>query len=141
MSATDREHWDLVRVEWGEISEDQMGESRSPKPAWARVRPSSACPRGLIEQFGLHAGRTMKERTKAGLVSVRIYQSVRHQRARDETARTTVKESAMMNPPVIGQTVLTMLDWVIDPGQKKLIGNPDHGGEWMFDMFHHEFCV
>lgn len=38
-------------------------------------------------------------------------------------------------PVLIGQLPLEMLDWVVDPKGQKLIGNPAHGGEEMFDMF------
>ncbi|MGB0068686.1 MAG: hypothetical protein WBQ11_11610 [Isosphaeraceae bacterium] len=29
---------------------------------------------------------------------------------------------------------LEMLDFVVDPRGQRLIGSPDHGGEWMIDM-------
>jgi hypothetical protein len=34
---------------------------------------------------------------------------------------------------------LEMLDFVVDPRGQRLIGNPDHGGEWMIDMYLHAF--
>jgi len=36
---------------------------------------------------------------------------------------------------LIGQVPLEMLDFVVDPPGQKLIGNPDHGGKQMIDMF------
>jgi hypothetical protein len=38
-------------------------------------------------------------------------------------------------PPVIGVIPLESLDFVVDPTRQRLIGNPEHGGEQMFDMF------
>ena len=38
-------------------------------------------------------------------------------------------------PVLIGQIPLELLDFVVDPIGGKLIGNPDHGGEQMIDMF------
>ena len=35
--------------------------------------------------------------------------------------------------PTIGHTALTYFDLVIDPAAATLIGNPAHGGEWMFE--------
>jgi len=35
---------------------------------------------------------------------------------------------------LIGIIPLEMLDFVFDPRDQRLIGNPDHGGEWMIDM-------
>ena len=36
---------------------------------------------------------------------------------------------------VIGHVPLTLMDWVVDPNGKGLIGNPEHDGEWISDMF------
>jgi hypothetical protein len=38
-------------------------------------------------------------------------------------------------PVRIGHIALTALDWVVDTKGGKLIGNPDHGGEWGMDAF------
>jgi hypothetical protein len=38
-------------------------------------------------------------------------------------------------PVLIGQVPLELMDWVVDPKGQRLIGNPEHGGEWMSDMF------
>ena len=38
-------------------------------------------------------------------------------------------------PPLIGQIPLEALDFVVDPNGQKLIGNPDHGGQHMIDLF------
>jgi hypothetical protein len=38
-------------------------------------------------------------------------------------------------PGLIGQIPLEALDVVVDPVGQKLVGNPDHGGEQMIDMF------
>jgi hypothetical protein len=34
-----------------------------------------------------------------------------------------------------GRCAREILDFVVDPSGWKLIGNPDHGGEQMFDLF------
>ena len=38
-------------------------------------------------------------------------------------------------PVLIGQIPLELLDFVVDPVGRRLIGNPAHGGEHMLDMF------
>ncbi len=38
-------------------------------------------------------------------------------------------------PVLIGQIPLEILDFVVDPANRKLIGNPAHGGEHMFEMY------
>jgi hypothetical protein len=38
-------------------------------------------------------------------------------------------------PVLIGQVPLELLDWVVDPKGQRLIGNPEHGGEHMMEVF------
>ncbi len=38
-------------------------------------------------------------------------------------------------PVLVGQIPLEALDWVVDTKGQRLIGNPDHGGEWGVDAF------
>ncbi len=38
-------------------------------------------------------------------------------------------------PVLIGQIPLELLDLVVDTAGQKLIGNPDHGGQQMIDLF------
>jgi hypothetical protein len=36
---------------------------------------------------------------------------------------------------LIGFIPLELLGFVVDPKNQQLIGNPDHGGEFMIDMY------
>jgi hypothetical protein len=38
-------------------------------------------------------------------------------------------------PVLIGQLPLEHLDWVVDPKGQRLIGNPEHGGEHVIEVF------
>jgi hypothetical protein len=38
-------------------------------------------------------------------------------------------------PVLIGQLPLEHLDFVIDPRSRRLIGNPAHGGEHMYELY------
>ena len=38
-------------------------------------------------------------------------------------------------PVLIGQVPLELLDWVVDPKDQRLIGNPEHGGEQIMEVF------
>jgi hypothetical protein len=49
-------------------------------------------------------------------------------------ATTDVLEGAEGNPVLIGQIPLEMMDWVVDMRNKKLIGNPAHGGEHILEV-------
>ena len=43
--------------------------------------------------------------------------------------------SEAFNPVLIGQIPLELLDWVVDPKGQRLIGNPEHGGEQIMEVF------
>ena len=38
-------------------------------------------------------------------------------------------------PVLIGQIPLELLDFVVDPVGQRLLGNPEHGGEQMIEMY------
>ena len=38
-------------------------------------------------------------------------------------------------PVLIGQLPLEALDFIVDPVGQRLLGNPEHGGEQMIDLF------
>ena len=91
-------------------------------------------PRRLIVQLGLKRRRTRTARTPAGIVSFGIYEAVRL----TVMGRDCIVETAEIPdecPVFIGQMPLEGLDFVVDPVGQRLIGNPDHGGEQMIDMF------
>ncbi|MFZ1935096.1 MAG: retroviral-like aspartic protease family protein [Thermoguttaceae bacterium] len=91
-------------------------------------------PRRLIAQLGLTRRRTRTARTAAGVISFGIYGAVRL----IVQGRDCIVEAAEIPdecPVLIGQIPLEGLDFVVDPAGQRLIGNPDHGGEQMIDMF------
>ncbi len=91
-------------------------------------------PRRLVAQLGLKLRRTRTARTAAGVVSFGIYGAVRL----TVLGRDCIVEAAEIPddcPVLIGQTPLELLDFVVDPVGQRLIGNPDHGGQQMIDMF------
>jgi predicted aspartyl protease len=91
-------------------------------------------PRRLVAQLGLRRQRTRTARTAAGIVSFGIFGAVRLT-VQGRDCITEVCEVPDECPVLIGQVPLEGLDFVVDPMGQRLIGNPDHGGEQMIDMF------
>jgi len=91
-------------------------------------------PRALVQQLGLNRHRTWTARTSAGIAEFGIYDAVRLT-VQERDCIIEVAEVPDDCPVLIGQIALEMLDFVVDPVGQKLIGNPDHGGERMIDMF------
>jgi predicted aspartyl protease len=91
-------------------------------------------PRRLIEQLGLKRIKTVQARTVAGPVSFGIYDQVKLTiQSRDCEVR--VAEVADNCPVLIGYIPLELLDFAVDTKNRRLIGDPEHGGEFMIDMF------
>lgn len=91
-------------------------------------------PTRLIQQLGLHKTRTRKARTAGGLHEFGVYTAVRLT-IRDRDCSMDVAEIPDDCPVLIGQLPLEALDFVVDPIGQRLIGNPEHGGEHMIDLF------
>lgn len=91
-------------------------------------------PRRLVQQLGLKRTRTRTARTAAGIVEFGISQPVRLT-VQGRDCIVEVAEIPDQCPVLIGQVPLELLDFVVDAAGQKLIGNPDHGGKQMIDMF------
>jgi predicted aspartyl protease len=91
-------------------------------------------PRRHIQQIGLRRLRTRHSKTAAGIVEVGVYGAVQLTvQGRDCVVQ--VAEVPDECPVLIGQVPLEMLDFVVDLNKQQLVGNPDHGGEQMLEMY------
>jgi len=91
-------------------------------------------PKRMIEELGLKKIKTVEIKTVAGRIRFGIYDLVKLTiQGRDCEVR--VSEVADSCPVLIGYIPLGLLDFVVCPKEQKLIGNPDHGGQYMIDMY------
>jgi clan AA aspartic protease len=91
-------------------------------------------PKSLIKKLGLEKFASRKMRTAKGSTIAHLYEAVRLTiQGRDCTI--DVSQVAESCPVLIGQVPLELLDFVVDPKRQRLIGNPEHGGKFMYDMF------
>jgi predicted aspartyl protease len=91
-------------------------------------------PKRYIQQLGLVRHRTRTARTPGGIFSFGIYDPVQLT-VQERDCIVEVAEIPDDCPVLIGQIPLELLDFVVDPAGQKLIGNPDHGGQQMIDLF------
>jgi predicted aspartyl protease len=91
-------------------------------------------PTRLIRQLGLTKTDTKRVRSTTHVVQADVYGTVRLT-IQGRQCPTDVIEVADEIPVLIGQIPLEYLDFVVDVRNQRLIGNPDHGGEHMFDLF------
>jgi predicted aspartyl protease len=91
-------------------------------------------PKRYINLLGLGHYRQRRMPTSGGNIDAARYEAVRLTvQGRDCTV--DVVEIGDDCPVLIGQIPLEAMDWVVDPRGQKLIGNPEHGGEWMVDCY------
>lgn len=125
---------DVILVKKGSLTADQI---RSVSIADALVDTGAtgfSLPKSVIEQLGLDPVRVRKARTSAGLRDVQTYSAVRLT-VQGRDCICDVAEVPEDCPVLLGQIPLELLDYVVDMTGQRLIGNPDHGGEHMIDMF------
>jgi predicted aspartyl protease len=91
-------------------------------------------PSPLIKQLGLRPQRKRIARTPAGSKEFLIYDIVQLT-IQGRECKVEVAELPDDCPVLIGQVPLEILDFVVDPVGQQLIGNPDHNGEQMIDLF------
>ena len=125
---------DYSKMEEGALPTDQV---RSVEVSEALVDTGAtflSLPRRLIDQLGLRQYQIRTSRTTNGVRQVNIFSSVRLT-VQDRECRVSVAELPDDCPVLIGQIPLEDLDFVVDPLRQRLIGNPEHGGEQMIELY------
>jgi predicted aspartyl protease len=123
---------DIFRSAKGEMPRDQV---RTVEVSDALVDTGASTlmlPTKMILQLGLTPFRTRTMRTVGGEITLTTYTSVRLT-IQGRECNLDVGEIRDDLPVLVGQIPLELLDWVVDPKNQRLIGNPDHNGEFMLD--------
>lgn len=125
---------DLFRVKTGDRAEAEI---RRVEVTDALVDTDAfglLIPRRFVDQLGLDPVRTRVARAIFGEGPITTYRAVRLTiQGRD--CITDVAGIADHLPIIVGQLPLEAMDWVVDLEGQRLIGNPEHGGEDMVDLF------
>jgi predicted aspartyl protease len=125
---------DLLMVEAGTIRRDDVRRVEVPDALVDTGAVMLSLPKRLIEQLGLRPFSKRTVRTVGGIVQTTLYRAVQLTvHGREFTC--DVAEIPDDCPVLIGQIPLEGLDFVVDPIGQRLIGNPEHGGEHMIDIF------
>lgn len=91
-------------------------------------------PRSMVQRLGLVYRETLLVRTANGPVNRNLFVGA-EVGIQGRSLPSAVMEIDEVMPPLIGVLVLEMLDFVVDPGGERLIPNPEHGGDWMADIY------
>ncbi len=91
-------------------------------------------PTGIIHQLGLSQTATKRVTSSTDPAQAAMYEAVRLT-IQGRSCTMDVLEVPDGVPALIGQLPLEHLDLVVDLRNRKLIGNPAHGGEHVYEMY------
>ena len=123
--------WDAER---GMISDDQVRRITIKDALVDTGATIISLPSRVIDLLGLKKIATKAVTSSVGLTEARLFGTVKLT-VQGRECKSDVLEVPDNVPPLIGQIPLELLDFVIDPRGQRLIGNPEHGGEQMFEMY------
>ena len=125
---------DLYAVKRGALRDDQVRRVVVRDALVDTGATVLSLPTRLIRQLGLDKRGTKRVTTSKGVCDADKYDAVRLTiQGRD--CLVDVLEVPDNVPVLVGQIPLENLDLVVDPRGGKLIGNPEHGREHMFEMY------
>ena len=90
-------------------------------------------PTRMIQELGLSKAYTKRVTTSRGPADADVYSAV-WLTIQGRSCTLDVMEVPDTVPPLVGQLPLEHLDFVVDPVRQRIIGNPEHGGEQMYDL-------
>ena len=91
-------------------------------------------PTRMIQQLGLAPVTSKRIVSSKGITDSMMHSAVRLT-IMGRSCTVDVMEVPDDVPPLVGQIPLEHLDFVVDPRNQKLIGNPRHGGEHIYEMY------
>ena len=135
------ENFDDVKAEMkGSLPKDQVRTLDIPDARIGTGATVLSLPKRLIDQLGLMRLKTAEVKTAMGLTSVGVYETVRLTiQGRDRPVAVT--EVADTCPDLVGYIPLKLLDFLFDSKNQRLVGNPEHVGKFIIDMYYHDVIV
>ena len=125
---------DLYDAERGRITADQVRRVAITGALVDSGASTLGLTADLIDRLGLSRRYTKRVRTAGGPRDVNVCGLVRVEIMGRE-AFVDPMELPDGSPVLVGQLVLEAMDWVIDMTGHRLIGNPEHGGEQMLELW------
>jgi predicted aspartyl protease len=90
-------------------------------------------PSSMIRELGLTRLKEKRVITSQGPQETSIYSAVRLY-IQDRDCTVDVVEIPDGVPVLVGQVPLELMDYVVDPVNQRIIGNPEHNGEWILEL-------
>lgn len=134
VAATIENLGDLYRAKLGLLSDEAVRRIEIPDAVVDTGATTLLIPRRMVAALGLEPTSTRHSRGLGGEFLLPMYGTVRLT-IQGRHCPVDVGEIGDEYPVLVGQIPLEALDWVVDSRGCRLIGNPDHHGEWGLDVF------
>jgi predicted aspartyl protease len=125
---------DLYEVERGARTNDRVRRIEVHDAIIDTGATTLLLPKRMVAALGLMPQRVRHSRGLGGDFLLPVYGTVRLT-IQGRGCPLDVGEIGDEYPVLVGQIPLEALDWVVDPKGQRLIGNPDHDGEWGMDAY------
>jgi predicted aspartyl protease len=125
---------ELYNAKLGHLKPDQVRTVEVTNALIDTAASTLSLPKRLVAQLGLLPVRSRQARTSAGITTLQVFGAVRLT-VQGRNWSGDVIEVPDDCPVLIGQMPLEGLDFVVDPMGQRLIGNPEHGGEDMIELY------
>lgn len=126
--------FDQMDAARGRIPTDQVRRIEIPDALVDTGATYLCLPSSEIASLGLDPVSERSIRTASGPRTAKIYGPVKFL-VQERFCNTDVVELPNGVPTLIGQVPLELMDFVVDPPNRRLIGNPEHGGEWAAEVY------
>lgn len=91
-------------------------------------------PESRVKELGLRFDRVRETQTVTGPMKLNMYRGARIE-VQGRPCNVEVMGLPKGQQALLGQIPLETLDWWIDVTNHRLVGNPEHGGQWMAEVF------
>jgi len=125
---------DMYRADRAEILPADVRQFEIPNALVDTGATNLCLPKSIVAKLGLKLLRARPAITSAGSVSLRVFGTVRLTIQGRECVADVV-ELPDECPALVGQVPLELMDFVVDPGRQRIIGNPEHGGEQVIELY------
>jgi len=132
--ATIENYGDLWIAQKGEIPADQVRRVVVDDALVDTGATLLSLPTRLIQQLGLTEASSKRVKSSVSLAYAKLYSAVRLT-IQGRACTMDVLEVPDEIPVLIGQLPLEHLDLVVDLRNRRLIGNPEHGGQHMYELY------
>ncbi len=124
---------DLYDAKRGMITTDQIRKLTIPNAVVDTGATFLSLPTRMIRELGLSKAYTKRVTTSRGPADADVYSAI-WLTIQGRSCTLDVMEVPDSVPALVGVLPLEHLDFVVDPIRQRLIGNPEHGGEQMYDL-------